>query len=119
MTSERVRRMVEDVLDSQGWSVYRLILGSGPALIATRSGLDPVLVAVYRPSESRGRVYHRLDRAEGAHVLASPPTRGPVVFVDPLTASEAPNLATLVRRMRGGPQSATSPLPRGERCLPA
>lgn len=98
MTPDRTRHLVESVLADQGWAVYRLVLGGGPALAVTRAGSDPLMVAVARASEPRGGTgpYPRLERAEGAHALASVTGEGVVTFHDPLTRSEAPRLADLL-----------------------
>ncbi|MGE4177978.1 MAG: hypothetical protein AB7G65_19300 [Thermoleophilia bacterium] len=124
MTPDRTRHLVEAVLDDQGWSVYRLVLGpgrngpTGPAIVARRDGMT-VVVAVARASEP-GRLgpYPRLDRLDGGDCLASVTSAGGVTFHDATGRHSGPSLMGVVVGTPGTPNRHTRPLPRGEACRP-
>lgn len=89
MTPDRTRHLAEAVLAEQGWNVYRLTIRADgpapPALIVTRDGLEPVVVAVAQASEPKGNggPYPRFERAAGCHALASVTAAGRVRFYSP------------------------------------
>jgi hypothetical protein len=110
--------LVEAALADLGWTVYRLVLGSGPALAAWRDGPGvPILVAVARATEpGGGGPYPRLDKIGSADVLASVTRAGEVTFHAP-GPLEAFNPSPLPLTLPDGATPATRPLHAGEGCL--
>jgi hypothetical protein len=111
--------IAEAALAALGWTVYRLTLGSGPALAAWRDGAGPILVAVARASEpGGGGPYPRLDKIGAADVLASVTRAGHVTFhaAGPL---EGFNPSALPLTYPDRPTAATRAYHAGEACLPS
>jgi hypothetical protein len=119
MTPDRTRHLVEAALADQGWAVYRLVLGGGPAL-AVRSGAvsaPAFVVAVARAAEpgSGERAYPRFERQDGADALASVDSEGEITYCEAEGRSEAQTLADLLIRTGKAAERHTPALPAPER----
>jgi hypothetical protein len=119
VTHDEAVHAAEADLRRLGWVVYRRVLGSGPDLAAWRDwwSTGPVLVAVKRPKPAKGRLYPRVDRMDGAGVLASVLEEGRVEYRDDLgrllsLSGLDPPSSLLPRGVGGAVQDG--PLPSGQ-----
>lgn len=111
MRNDLARHRVESALIAQGWSVYRLALGDGPALCAAR-GERIIRVAVASAIENERGAYPPWPRAGDAEILASVTAAGGVSFADPLSRSQASSVDDLRSpsgRLRGRPWRCQRP----------